>query len=43
MEELLKEFREWNKSWDNYRGFGKPKSIEEFIIELSKKYKVEKL
>lgn len=43
MKELLEEFRQWNKSWDNYKGFNKPKSIDEFIIELSKKYKVKKL
>ena len=42
MEELLQEFRKWDSSWWKYDQFGgtKPISADEFIKELSKKYKI---
>jgi len=53
MEELLKDFREWDKKWELYDLYlssnskekivKKPQSIEQFQITLSKKYKIKKL
>ena len=42
MEELLQEFRKWDSSWWKYDQLGgtKPISADEFIKELSKKYKI---
>ena len=45
MEELLQEFRKWNMDWMTFnltKKYGQPKSMDEFIKELSKKYKVTK-
>ena len=46
MEELLQEFRNWNKDWNKYdklRKWDKPLSREDFVKELENKYKVTKL
>ena len=46
MEDLLQEFRVWSMAWLTFsatKKYGQPKSIEEFIKELEKKYKVTKL
>ena len=43
MEELLQEFRKWNMDWMTFKvtkKYGQPLSKEDFIKELSKKYKV---
>lgn len=45
MEELIQEFREWNMNWLSFRvtHYKQPLSVEKFIEELEKKYKVTKL
>ena len=45
MEELMEEFREWERDWKLYDGLNhsKPMSVQEFIKELSKTYKVTKI
>lgn len=53
-EELIGEFRDWQRSWDNYQqqvlknpeyyrqGNAMPISMGDFVIELGKKYTVKK-
>ena len=36
---MLHEFRNWNRDWDNYMSKN-PKSVDEFVKLLSKKFKV---
>jgi len=46
MKELLQEFRVWNMDWLTFnmtKRYGQPLSVEDFIKELEKKYKVTKL
>ena len=46
MEDLLQEFRVWNMAWLTFsitKEYGQPKSKEDFIKELEKKYKVTKI
>jgi len=46
MEELLQEFRVWEMAWMTFnvtKRYGQPLSVEEFVKELEKKYKVTKL
>ena len=50
MEELIQEFREWNRSWDLYhlslnkkQTLSKPISVDIFIEQLNLKYKIIKL
>ena len=50
MEELIQEFREWNRSWDLYhlslkekQTLPKPISVDVFIEQLNLKYKITKL
>jgi len=44
MMELVLESREWNRKWSNYGKTWqeKPKSAEEFVLELSEKYSIER-
>lgn len=39
---VLHEFRNWNKEWDSMFA-KKPDSVDKFIEELSKKYKIEEI
>ena len=45
MEDLIQEFRVWNMDWLGFKviHYKQPLSVEEFIKELEKKYKVTKL
>lgn len=46
MEDLIQEFRVWSMAWMTFnitKKYGQPKSIEDFIKELEKRYKVTKL
>ena len=45
MEELIQEFRKWNMDWltFNTTHINQPLSVEKFIKELEKRYKVTKL
>lgn len=43
MRDLIEEFRNWNYQWESWRPDGiypKPINVDQFISEISKKYKV---
>ncbi|MFW5847432.1 MAG: hypothetical protein ACOCVF_00740 [bacterium] len=41
LQNLLEDVRAWNNEWDKYNGTGKkPKSIDDYMDELNKKYVV---